>query len=186
MTSHINLEYFGYVLSWYTAYVKRYTDQAITKPRTCPIFLISSPEICLANVCPWHNKLSCKSGSSSRMGKIKSFLSRLRFHWYGDMYVYMDTVLYKSVCIYIYICMYNSISCLTLDYMIIIHYPAIVKECWAHLGVGFYFWTTYLRWMKSQHRESFQLCPKREDPGDGKTIHIIPPSVVSVHIYIYI
>lgn len=62
------------------------------------------------------------------MGKIKSFLSRLRFHWYGD------TVLHKSVYIYIYVCMYNSISCLTLDYMITIHYPAIVKECWAIWG----------------------------------------------------
>ena len=48
--------------------------------------------------------------------------------------MYIDIVVHKSI----YVSMYNSVSCLTLDYMIIIHYPASVKECWAHLGVGYY------------------------------------------------
>ena len=55
-------------------------------------------------------------------------------------------------------------------------------------GFGFYFWTTYLRWMKSQHRESFQLCPQPEGRGVGVWIFffsaIIPPSVLCVYIYI--
>ena len=49
--------------------------------------------------------------------------------------------------------------------------------------------TTYLRWMKSQHCESFQLCPKPEGRGVGVWIcffsAIIPPSVLCVYVYIY-
>ena len=90
------------------------------------------------------------------------------------------------VCMYVCInCIQKTIPCLTLDYMITIHYPASVKECWAHLGDGY-----YLPEMDEipTSRKLPALSTAWRPRSWGVNIFfsaIIPPSVLCVYIYIY-
>ena len=75
----------------------------------------------------------------------------------------IDIVLHKSVCVYMYLYImyvlhYIRPYLLDFDYMFTIHYPAIVKKCLAIWGSDSTKTTLlYLTWMKSEHRDHFQL-----------------------------